>query len=53
MYDCHIMPVNYRTVCEWDNFKDSITGLTTVFCCGVNMAIYLYGAMGIVGLRRR
>ncbi len=34
---CHT-PVNNRTVCERNRIKDSNTGLTTVFCCCVNVA---------------
>ncbi len=31
--------VNNRTVCECNHIKDSNTGLTTIFCCCVNVAI--------------
>ncbi len=31
-------PINNRTACERNRIKDSNTGLTTVFCCCVNVA---------------
>ncbi len=36
-----VTPVNNHTLCEHNHIKDSNTGLTTVFCCCVNVAIYV------------